>query len=99
MKCGSTTAASKMIMASFTAFRPLTCAAPAFYPARLAPHPPDLIKWVRREGGFVHEAVKIAQDSSFGLRLVASEEMPKGSELIVLPEQVPLRFDPIESDG
>ncbi|KAB2624164.1 histone-lysine N-methyltransferase setd3 [Pyrus ussuriensis x Pyrus communis] len=99
MKCGLTMAASKMLMASFTAFRPLTCAASASYPARLAPHPPDLIKWVRREGGFVHEAVKIAQDSSFGLGLVASEEIPKGSELIVLPEHVPLRFDSIESDG
>ncbi|KAM0961097.1 hypothetical protein ACFX2I_020415 [Malus domestica] len=99
MKCGSTMAASKMLMASFTAFRPLTCAASASYPARLAPHPPDLIKWVRREGGFVHEAVKIAQDSSFGLGLVASEEIPKGSELIVLPEHVPLRFGSIESDG
>ncbi|CAN6549664.1 unnamed protein product [Malus baccata var. baccata] len=99
MKCGSTMAASKMLMASFTAFRPLTCAASASYPARLVPHPPDLIKWVRREGGFVHEAVKIAQDSSFGLGLVASEEIPKGSELIVLPEHVPLRFGSIESDG
>ncbi|KAM2658404.1 hypothetical protein EV2_021116 [Malus domestica] len=99
MKCGSTMAASKMLMASFTAFRPLTCAASASYPARLAPRPPDLIKWVRREGGFVHEAVKIAQDSSFGLGLVASEEIPKGSELIVLPEHVPLRFGSIESDG
>ncbi|PQM42954.1 protein PLASTID TRANSCRIPTIONALLY ACTIVE 14-like [Prunus yedoensis var. nudiflora] len=55
--------------------------------------------WVRREGGFVHEAVKIAQDSSFGLGLVVSEEIPKGSELIVLPEHVPLRFGSLESEG
>ncbi|ONI31823.1 hypothetical protein PRUPE_1G332800 [Prunus persica] len=94
-------AASKMVMASLTAFRPLTCGASTStsYPGRLAPYPPDLIKWVRREGGFVHEAVKIAQDSSFGLGLVASEEIPKGSELIVLPEHVPLRFGSLESEG
>ncbi|KAM5566882.1 hypothetical protein ABKV19_015146 [Rosa sericea] len=92
-------AASKMVMASLTAIRPLSCAASASYPGRLAPHPPDLIKWVRREGGFVHEAVKIAQDTSFGLGLVASEEIPKGSELVVLPEHVPLRSGPLESDG
>ena len=47
----------------------------------------------------MHEAVKIAQDSSFGLGLVASEEIPKGSELIVLPEHVPLRFGSLESEG
>lgn len=47
----------------------------------------------------MHEAVKIAQDSSFGLGLVAIEEIPKGSELIVLPEHVPLRFGSLESEG
>ncbi|KAL6189897.1 hypothetical protein ACLB2K_036298 [Fragaria x ananassa] len=96
-------AASKMVMASVTAIRPFSCAAAASasasYPGRLAPHPPDLIKWVRREGGFVHEAVKIAQDASFGLGLVATDEIPKGSELVVLPEHVPLRFGSLESDG
>lgn len=96
-------AASKMVMASLTAIRPFSCAAAASasasYPGRLAPHTPDLIKWVRREGGFVHEAVKIAQDTSFGLGLVATDEIPKGSELVVLPEHVPLRFVPLESDS
>ncbi|KAM1977273.1 hypothetical protein ACFX1R_015133 [Malus domestica] len=91
-------AASKMLIASFTAFCPLTCAVSASYPAHLAPHVPDLIKWIRREGGFVHEAVKMAQDISFGLGLMAFEEIPKGSELIVLPEHVPLRFGLIESN-
>ncbi|KAL6187532.1 hypothetical protein ACLB2K_038930 [Fragaria x ananassa] len=100
---GARMAASKMVMASLTAIRPFSCAAAASasasYPGRLAPHPPDLIKWVRREGGFVHEAVKIAQDASFGLGLVATDEIPKGSELVVLPEHVPLRFGSLESDG
>ncbi|OMP12703.1 hypothetical protein COLO4_02853 [Corchorus olitorius] len=47
-------AASKMLIPSLTHFRPLTCAASAAaasYPARLVPHPPDLVKWVKREGG------------------------------------------------
>ncbi|PON81793.1 Rubisco LSMT methyltransferase [Trema orientale] len=95
-------AASKMVMASLTHFRPLTCAAAAAsasYPARLVPHPPDLVKWVQRQGGFVHQALKIAQDSSHGLGLLASEEIPKGSELISLPEHIPLRFGSFESDG
>nr|XP_015895374.2 actin-histidine N-methyltransferase [Ziziphus jujuba var. spinosa] len=97
-------ATSKMIMASMTHFRQLTCAAystsaSGSYPTRLVPHPPDLIKWVRREGGFVHPAVRIAQDTSNGLGLLASEEIPKGSDLIALPDQIPLRFTPLESDG
>ncbi|XP_021293279.1 histone-lysine N-methyltransferase setd3 isoform X1 [Herrania umbratica] len=85
-------AASKMLIPSLTLFRPLTCAAAASYPTRLVPHPPDLVKWVKKEGGFVHEAVKIAQDTTFGLGLVASGEIPKGSDLIVLPDHVPLKF-------
>lgn len=93
-------AASKILMASLTHCRALTCAATASasasYPARLVPHPPDLIKWIRREGGFVHPAVKIAQDDSTGLGLVASAEIPKGSDLIALPDHLPLRF---KSDG
>ncbi|XP_057962877.1 uncharacterized protein LOC131154245 [Malania oleifera] len=99
-------AASKMLMgttASATYIRPLTCAAAAAtasHPARLVPHPHDLIKWVRREGGFVHPAVKMAQaDSCYGLGLVASEDIPKGSELIALPHHLPLRFAALESDG
>ncbi|KAK9060089.1 hypothetical protein SSX86_020793 [Deinandra increscens subsp. villosa] len=66
---------------------------------RLVPNPPDLIKWVRREGGFVHPSVRIAESGPYGLGLVASEEIPKGSELISLPEHIPLRFPVIESDN
>ncbi|XP_059446299.1 uncharacterized protein LOC132177845 [Corylus avellana] len=93
-------ATSKMVMASLTHCRALTCAstasASASYPARLVPQPPDLIKWVRREGGFVHPAVKIAQDDTTGLGLIVSGDIPKGSDLIALPDHIPLRF---ESDG
>ncbi|KAH7839362.1 hypothetical protein Vadar_003183 [Vaccinium darrowii] len=89
--------------ASITHFRPLTCAAAATSssssPARLVQHPPDLIKWVRKEGGFVHPAVKIGQVEPYGLGLVASDEIPKGSDLIALPHHVPLQFGSIESDG
>ncbi|XP_030447985.1 uncharacterized protein LOC115670766 [Syzygium oleosum] len=91
-------AASKTAVASLVHYRPLTCAASASatHPARLVPHAPDLIKWVRREGGFVHEAVKIAQDGLGGLGLAAADKIPKGSDLIALPRHVPLRF---QSDG
>ena len=91
--------ASKMLIPSLIHFRPLTCAAAASYPARLVPHPPDLLKWVKREGGFVHDAVKITQDTTYGLGLVASGEIPKGSDLIVLPNHVPLKFQSDKEDG
>ncbi|KDP38111.1 hypothetical protein JCGZ_04754 [Jatropha curcas] len=91
-------AASKMVIASLTHCRPLTCAATATasYPARLVPHPPELIKWVRREGGFVHQAVKISQDGTNSFGLIASQAIPKGSELIVLPDHIPLKFGPLD---
>lgn len=88
-------AVSKFVMASLTNCRPLTCAATATassYQERLVPHPPDLIKWVRREGGFVHQAIKISQDGTNGLGLIASHDIPKGSQLIVLPDNIPLKF-------
>ncbi|KAJ8747717.1 hypothetical protein K2173_012667 [Erythroxylum novogranatense] len=89
-------AASKMmLMASLTHCRPLTCAATAT--ARLVPRPPDLIKWVRREGGFIHRGVKILPNGAHGLGLVACEEMSKGSLLIALPAHVPLKFGDHES--
>lgn len=88
--------ASKMLIPSLTRFRPLTCAATgtaASSPARIVPHPPDLLKWVKREGGFVNDAVNITHDTTnYGLGLFASAEIPKGSDLIVLPDHVPLKF-------
>ncbi|KAG8382709.1 hypothetical protein BUALT_Bualt05G0105600 [Buddleja alternifolia] len=90
-----------MVMASSLthARRPLTTSA-CVYPSRLVAQPPDLIKWVRREGGFVHNSVKIAflEANGLGLGLVASEDIPKGSELITLPQHIPLRFEAKDGD-
>lgn len=86
-------ATPKMVMSSLTHLRPLTCAASA---SRIVHHPPDLINWVTREGGFVHRAVKIAQLGSNGLGLVAKQEIPMGSELIVLPHHIPLQFPSLD---
>ncbi|KAH0727951.1 hypothetical protein KY285_000052 [Solanum tuberosum] len=92
-----------MLMAnSLTNVRPLTCAAAAaaaVYPSRLVAQPPDLIKWVKIEGGFVHKSIKIAQGDSFGLGLVASEDIPKGSDLIALPQRIPLKFGGSSSES
>ncbi|XP_009611032.1 uncharacterized protein [Nicotiana tomentosiformis] len=86
-----------MLMAnSLTHVRPLTCVAAAG--SRLVPQPPDLIKWVKSEGGFVHKSVQISQGDSFGLGLVASEDIPKGSDIIALPQHIPLKFGSLEAE-
>ncbi|XP_020269603.1 fructose-bisphosphate aldolase-lysine N-methyltransferase, chloroplastic isoform X2 [Asparagus officinalis] len=88
----ATNAATKMLTAtaaSLTHRRPLTCSA-----ARLVPQPPDLMRWVRREGGFVHPSLKIADHTSHGLGLLSTEPIADGSDLIALPDHLPLRFDP-----
>lgn len=46
----------------------------------------------------MHQSVKIAfleeeKHNGLGLGLVASEDIPKGSDLIVLPDHIPLRFE------
>ncbi|KAL2904598.1 Histone-lysine N-methyltransferase setd3 [Bienertia sinuspersici] len=74
---------------SHTLCRSLTCSASS----RIVPHPPDLLNWVRKEGGFVHHSLKIAHIPSYGLGLLASHEIPQGSDLIVLPPHIPLKFD------
>ena len=85
-------------MCSLTHLRPLSCAASAAA-SRLVPYPPDLVKWVTREGGFVHRALEIAQlGSSNGLGIVAKEQIPRGTDLIVLPHHLPLRFTTLEHD-
>ena len=92
----TSTTNNKPSSSSLTVFRRLSCAA-SLYHARLVPHPPDLIKWVRTQGGFVHPSVRISELDSYGLGLVASHEIPKGSDLIALPDHIPLKFG--ESDG
>lgn len=90
-----------LMATSLTHLRPLTCAAVSAtsYSSRLVPQPPDLIKWVKKEGGFVHPSVKIAISEPYGLGVVASDHIPKGSDLIALPEHVPLQFGPVEADS
>ncbi|KAG7593023.1 SET domain [Arabidopsis thaliana x Arabidopsis arenosa] len=84
---------SKMAMTSLAAqIRPFTCLA-ASQPSRLAPHPADLIRWIKREGGFVHHAVKLSQETQFGIGLISTELIPPGTDLISLPPHVPLRFE------
>ncbi|GLT90569.1 hypothetical protein SLE2022_084950 [Rubroshorea leprosula] len=83
-------AASNLLVPSLSYYRSLTCAASSF-PARLLQHPPDLVSWVKNEGGFVHKAVKISQDATYGLGLVATAEIPQGSDLIIIPEHLPLK--------
>lgn len=46
----------------------------------------------------MHEAVTITQDTTYGLGLVASGGIPKGSDLIVLPEHIPLKFQSEKDD-
>ncbi|EPS70598.1 hypothetical protein M569_04159, partial [Genlisea aurea] len=75
--------------------RPLACLSTA----RLVPSPPDLVKWIRREGGFLHDSVRVSpledekQVVGLGLGLVALDDIAKGTELIALPPHIPLRFE------
>ncbi|KAK1308422.1 hypothetical protein QJS10_CPA09g00388 [Acorus calamus] len=94
----TTTFYTSAMAASLTPRRRLTCSASNVAP-RLVPYPPDLIGWVRREGGFVHRAIKVRDDVTHGLGLVASEGIPTGSELIALPDRLPLRWSPQDLDG
>ncbi|MQL92182.1 hypothetical protein Taro_024806 [Colocasia esculenta] len=71
--------------------RPLTCSASTYHP-RLAPYPPDLVRWVRREGGFLHPELRIADGGTDGFGLVAAGHIPKGTRLVALPEHLPLRL-------
>ena len=59
---------------------------------RISPNPPDLVDWVTREGGFVHPKLRIAEGISEGRTIIASEEVPKGSRLVALPERLALRI-------
>ncbi|KAK3222229.1 hypothetical protein Dsin_009254 [Dipteronia sinensis] len=94
-------AASKMLLSSLTQISPIKCA--VSYHTRLVRHPPDLLKWVKREGGFVHQALKISpqqqDDNTYGLGLVASQDIPKGSLLISLPHHIPLKCDADAADS
>ncbi|KAJ4816745.1 Histone-lysine N-methyltransferase setd3 [Rhynchospora pubera] len=74
---------------SLTRRRSLTCSA-----NRIVAHPPDLVRWVRREGGSVHPDLTISDDSELGLSVFSTGEISAGSELIDLPSHLPLRWNP-----
>ncbi|KAF3331542.1 histone-lysine N-methyltransferase setd3 [Carex littledalei] len=80
--------AASLRLLSRTHRRSLTCSA-----HRLVAHPPDLVRWVRREGGSVHPNLTIGDHSDFGLGVVSTDGIPAGSELINLPSHLPLRWN------
>ncbi|CAL5055741.1 unnamed protein product [Urochloa decumbens] len=75
--------------------RSLSCSAAAAAAPRLAPQPPDLVRWVQREGGFVHPALRVTDHPEHGLGIAAAEadgDIPPGDVLIALPGRLPLRL-------
>lgn len=84
--------------ASVAQRRRLMCRAAA---SRLVPDPPDLVRWVRLEGGFVHPNITVADRGPYGLGVVATGDIQPGSELIALPSHLPLFFErcPRNDDG
>lgn len=92
-------AASKVLLSTLVQIRPIQCC--ASYHTRIVSHPPDLLKWVKREGGFVHQSVKISpqQPDNYGIGLVAADDIPKGSLLISLPIHLPLKVQTDDVTG
>jgi len=75
--------------------RSLSCPAASAAAQRLAPQPPDLVRWVQREGGFVHPALRVANHPEHGLGVSAAAadgDIPPGEVLIALPGRLPLRL-------
>uniref|UniRef100_A0ACD5Z548 Uncharacterized protein n=1 Tax=Avena sativa TaxID=4498 RepID=A0ACD5Z548_AVESA len=75
--------------------RSLSCAAASATAPRIAQQPPDLFRWVQREGGFVHPALRVADHPEYGLGVsatVADGVIPPGAVLIDLPGRIPLRL-------
>lgn len=75
--------------------RSLSCSAASAAAPRLAPQPPDLVRWVQREGGFVHPALRVANHPEHGLGVSAAAadgDIPPGDVLIELPGRLPLRL-------
>ncbi|KAL6635080.1 hypothetical protein ACP70R_027751 [Stipagrostis hirtigluma subsp. patula] len=77
--------------------RSLSCSAAAAATAapRIAPQPPDLIRWVQREGGFVHPALRVTDHPEQGLGVSAAAadgDIPQGEVLIQVPGRLPLRL-------
>ncbi|OEL28877.1 hypothetical protein BAE44_0010103 [Dichanthelium oligosanthes] len=75
--------------------RSLSCSAASAAAPRLAPQPPDLVRWVQREGGFVHPALRVTDHPEHGLGVSAAAadgDIPAGDVLIALPGRLPLRL-------
>ncbi|CAN6253380.1 unnamed protein product [Urochloa humidicola] len=75
--------------------RSLSCSAAAAVVPRLAPQPPDLVRWVQREGGFVHPSLRVTDHPEHGLGVAAAAadgDIPRGDVLIALPGRLPLRL-------
>ncbi|KAM3225250.1 hypothetical protein ACQJBY_058163 [Aegilops geniculata] len=103
---GATPATARKALASTTSAllssslalrrRSLSCsAASAATAPRIAQQPPDLLRWVQREGGFVHPALRVADHPEYGLGVSATAAdgvIPPGDVLIDLPGRIPLRL-------
>ncbi|XP_037452574.1 uncharacterized protein LOC119323100 isoform X2 [Triticum dicoccoides] len=103
---GATPATARKALASTTSAllssspalrrRSLSCsAASAATAPRIAQQPPDLLRWVQREGGFVHPALRVADHPEYGLGVSATAAdgvIPPGAVLIDLPGRIPLRL-------
>uniref|UniRef100_A0A453PID1 Uncharacterized protein n=1 Tax=Aegilops tauschii subsp. strangulata TaxID=200361 RepID=A0A453PID1_AEGTS len=103
---GATPATARKALASTTSAllssspalrrRSLSCsAASAATAPRIAQQPPDLLRWVQREGGFVHPALRVADHLEYGLGVSATAAdgiIPPGAVLIDLPGRIPLRL-------
>ncbi|KAI4967956.1 hypothetical protein ZWY2020_008672 [Hordeum vulgare] len=103
---GVTPATARKVLASTTSAllssspalrrRSLSCsAASAATAPRIAQQPPDLLRWVQREGGFVHPALRVSDHPEYGLGVSATAAdgvIPPGAVLIDLPGRIPLRL-------
>ncbi|KAF7080258.1 hypothetical protein CFC21_084363 [Triticum aestivum] len=103
---GATPATARKALASTTSAllsssfalrrRSLSCSAASGATApRIAQQPPDLLRWVQREGGFVHPALRVADHPEYGLGVSATAAdgvIPPGAVLIDLPGRIPLRL-------
>ncbi|KAG8059524.1 hypothetical protein GUJ93_ZPchr0002g25497 [Zizania palustris] len=75
--------------------RGLSCSASTAAAPRIAQRPPDLLRWVQREGGFVHPALRVVDHPEHGLGVSAAAtegDIPPGDVLIALPGRLPLRL-------
>eukprot|EP01018_Ginkgo_biloba_P038165 Gb_41393 [translate_table: standard] len=73
------------------------CVFRASHSTRLSPNAPDLMQWIRHEGGFVHQGLRLDDGGPSGLGLVSSQTISAGTEIISLPRHIPLALPPLDS--